>query len=271
MFDIVVSQQPERLAVWALHASASAPAQWAGLAGAVAAGRKVHAVALPGYHGAAMARSAGLLSRAAPVIAAIEAEGQPVHLVGHSFGAAVALKIAQLRPDLVASLSLYEPMLPSMLAGELSAAERAALGAVNAVSARLTASVACDAPADGMAGFIDFWTGPGGWAALEPERRARMAAMAVNVMADFADCTMETMAAADLAGMTAPTLVVSGTESPAVTRCIARRLAEALPTVAHVTLVEAGHMAPVTDPDRVNPVFADHIRQVEGHGIAIAA
>lgn len=39
----------------------------------------------------------------------------PAHLFGHSFGASVALRVAAERPDLVASLSLYEPVYYSIL------------------------------------------------------------------------------------------------------------------------------------------------------------
>jgi pimeloyl-ACP methyl ester carboxylesterase len=40
----------------------------------------------------------------------IDSQGlQPAHVVGNSFGASIALKLAAARPDLVASLAVHEP------------------------------------------------------------------------------------------------------------------------------------------------------------------
>lgn len=50
-----------------------------------------------------------LADEAAPIIAAIERRGVPVHLVGHSYGGGVALYIAARHPERIASLTLYEP------------------------------------------------------------------------------------------------------------------------------------------------------------------
>jgi pimeloyl-ACP methyl ester carboxylesterase len=43
-------------------------------------------------------------------------DGQPVHLFGNSLGGAVALQLAARRPDLVRSLTLISPALPSVFA-----------------------------------------------------------------------------------------------------------------------------------------------------------
>ena len=49
------------------------------------------------------------------VIGALMAGCGPMHLVGHSHGAAVALEIAIQRPDLVRSLTLIEPAVYHLL------------------------------------------------------------------------------------------------------------------------------------------------------------
>jgi pimeloyl-ACP methyl ester carboxylesterase len=50
-----------------------------------------------------------LTDEARTIIDTIDATDGPIHLVGHSYGGCVALRIAIERPRRVASLSLYEP------------------------------------------------------------------------------------------------------------------------------------------------------------------
>jgi pimeloyl-ACP methyl ester carboxylesterase len=53
------------------------------------------------------------------IAAVISAIGEPVFLLGHSFGAHVALAAAALVPDQVRKLVLYEPPLPEAMSREL--------------------------------------------------------------------------------------------------------------------------------------------------------
>jgi pimeloyl-ACP methyl ester carboxylesterase len=51
-----------------------------------------------------------LADEASPIVSMIDSLAMPVHLVGHSYGGAVALKVARERPSQIASVILYEPM-----------------------------------------------------------------------------------------------------------------------------------------------------------------
>jgi len=51
-------------------------------------------------------------------VALLEQQAKSSHVIGHSLGATVALRLAVERPDLVASISLYEPVYFSMLHAE---------------------------------------------------------------------------------------------------------------------------------------------------------
>ncbi len=249
--------------VWALHASASNATQWTALARQLSSTYSFMAPELPGYRGPAMRGPLGLARKALPVVDMIEKGGTPVHLVGHSMGGAVALKIAAMRPDLVASLALYEPMLPTILGDRINSEERRALGAINAVAARLSATVACGVPEEGMAGFIDFWNGAGTWSSLGPKLRKKLSAQAMQVVSDFNDMSVETLGAAETSSIKVPVLLMSGTHSPAVTQQIARRLVSSLPDVAHVELHGAGHMAPVEQFQWINTLIAAALQRVD--------
>lgn len=56
-------------------------------------------------------------SEAAPILDLIKAAGKPVHLIGHSYGGAVALRIAGEHPELIRSLTLIEPSCFYLLRG----------------------------------------------------------------------------------------------------------------------------------------------------------
>jgi pyruvate dehydrogenase E2 component (dihydrolipoamide acetyltransferase) len=77
----------------------------------LAAERRVLALDLPGHGGSGRDVGAGDLAVLADVVEAFitEVVGGAVHLVGHSMGGAIALALAQRRPDLVTSLTLVAP------------------------------------------------------------------------------------------------------------------------------------------------------------------
>lgn len=94
-----------------LHGWGLSPQTYAtGITRLTAAGVRVIAPALPGFGGsdALPLRDLGLTGYSRRVAALIERmrPGQPVFLVGHSFGGGVALQLATERPDLVRSLTL---------------------------------------------------------------------------------------------------------------------------------------------------------------------
>jgi pimeloyl-ACP methyl ester carboxylesterase len=101
----------------------------------------------------------------------------PMILVGHSYGAAVALKTALLFPERVRALALYEPTLFSLIP---TLAPNDADGILEAVAAAITALEANDRDAAARA-FIDYWMGQGAWANTPPQRKQPILDSIVNV------------------------------------------------------------------------------------------
>jgi pyruvate dehydrogenase E2 component (dihydrolipoamide acetyltransferase) len=93
-----------------VHGFGSDARSWTMNQPALATAATVYALDLPG-HGASPARDIGGLDRLAEVVgAAITAlTPEPVHLIGHSMGGAVALRAATLSPDAVRALTLIAP------------------------------------------------------------------------------------------------------------------------------------------------------------------
>ncbi|WP_366523354.1 alpha/beta fold hydrolase [uncultured Roseobacter sp.] len=81
-----------------------------------------------------------LKHEAAHVIELIEEVAEPGHVVGHSYGGAVALHVACAVPQLVQSLCLYEPTLFSHLSAG-TAADRTLHAEIVRLAASLQASI----------------------------------------------------------------------------------------------------------------------------------
>ncbi|MCY6383579.1 alpha/beta fold hydrolase [Hoeflea prorocentri] len=248
----------------ALHSSASSGAQWSSLGEDLHGRFDVMAPDLPGYGAPSLddAGSAGTQPIAERIVRQVETFGVPVHLVGHSFGATVALKIALMRPDLIKSLTLYEPAAFHFL--QWGGEEELRLGTtIKAVRDALAAHVAEGAPEAGMRAFIDFWNGAGAFDSFGSKTQERFAAMAGSILDDFACGFSESWTLEDLSALKMPTLMMMGMESPAIAQHVAIEIAGAIRDARLAMLPGLGHMAPVFEPGWVNPRIFEHIAGTE--------
>ena len=175
---------------------------------------------------------------------------EPVHLVGHSYGGAVALKMALRWPDWIRTLTVVEPAAFHLLRSG-DRVDRRVLSQIEAVSGLVAAGAASGHPECGMAGFVDFWNGNGTWSALDPDVRTALAAQIGDVLRHFESLYRETWSLAALGRMSVPTMVVMGLESPAVARRVATLVASATTGAWLSRIPGAGHMAPFTHPEVV--------------------
>lgn len=163
--------------------------------------------------------------------------GQPVHLVGHSFGGTVALAAALSRTLDIASLSLFE-------ANPLHMIQRHGGGALYEATLRMSqdfeaAVVAVERNAPGR--VIDFWGGPGVFADMPDAVQAYCReTAAVNVLDWLTDFAFE-IDAAGCAGLNIPVLLVRGGEANAAMVAITDALAHSLPHVRSAVVDGAGH------------------------------
>lgn len=247
--------------VVALHSSASSSIQWKHLAGELDGRFMVSAPDLPGY-GASQDvfadSSQGVATAASLVTEHIAEFGQPVHLVGHSNGAGVAIKVALMRPDLIKSLTIYEPASFHFLETG-SDTDQAFHDEIRAVRDAVGRGLEAADADRGMEGFIDFWNGEGSWSALPEHSQAKLAALAPSILSDFACGFAENWTLEDLKALPMPTLVLMGMESPEIAQHVAAEVAAAIPQARLAMLPGLGHMAPVFEPEWVDPRICEHI------------
>jgi pimeloyl-ACP methyl ester carboxylesterase len=243
-----------------LHSSASSGAQWRSAVELLSDRYRVLAPDLHGYGGTSpwAGREAFRLEHEADIVCALLARAGGGHLVGHSFGGAVALHVARTRPDLLASLTVIEPVAFHLLRRD----DVPALVEIMEVANGVANALACGDYFGGMARFVEYWSGPGAWETVPPERRAGLAARLGKVALDFEATLNEPAVLRDFADMAIPALVVQGSRSPRPTRRICELLAQVLPDAERITIEGAGHMAPLTHRETVNQLIEERLSAV---------
>ncbi|MCC7271540.1 MAG: alpha/beta hydrolase [Alphaproteobacteria bacterium] len=244
-----------------LHGTAASSSQWAAIRTALAGRCATVALDLHGY-GASDPwpghRRLTLDDEAAAVAAVLRGVDGPVHLVGHSYGGAVALNFALARPGRLSSLTLIEPVSFHLLR-DGDAVDQRALHEVRRVAACVAAGMCDDDPARGLEGFVDYWNGRGTWVEIPPARQAALCGMAGTIMQNFEAAIDDPWQIRDCAGLHLPTLLLTGERTTRAARRIGARLAATLPCVISRLVEGAGHMLPRSHPQTVLQAIASHL------------
>jgi pimeloyl-ACP methyl ester carboxylesterase len=246
-----------------VHSSASGNRQWRSLIDTLKERHRILAVNLFGY-GTTPAwrenRRQTLADQAALVISAADATSDQIVLIGHSLGAAVSLQAALQLHDKVRGLIVFEPILFYMLRQQGPADVFAEIeGLATEFQARAGRN---DWNGAGEL-FIDYWSGPGTWAALPAERKAGVAKMLPNVVREWDAVIAPGPTLADLAGIRAPTHLLRAADTQRPTHAIATLLADTQKNWQFHELRTGGHMAPVIRPDLFNPVVEMALAELE--------
>jgi len=187
----------------------------------------------------------------------LDRAGESFVLVGHSYGAAIALRAAVRYPARVRALVVYEPTLFSLIEAE-GPAPNDADGIREAVAAAAAALQAGNRH-EAARCFIDYWMGPGSWANTPDERKTAIADSVANVRRWAHALFTEPTPLSEFSRLQMPVLYLTGGRSTQSAHGVARRLVQALPNLTRVDLPQLGHMGPITDPDVVNQVIEEFL------------
>ncbi len=220
---------------------------------------------LLGYGGSAERRSTGdasIVYEAEMLESVIRKAGGHVHLVGHSFGALVALAVTLRKRVPLASLVIVEAPAAELLRG---------CGEVEHYSAfrQMTDAYFADfagGNAEAIAGMIDFYGGAGTFASWPPRVRGyAVETTPVNIL-DWASAFGFPLSPAVLSAIDVPVFVCRGGAShPAVQRANAL-LSECMTDADLATIDGAAHFMIATHADELADLIVGHVHRVETSG-----
>lgn len=243
-----------------LHSSTGSGAQWRGLQETLAQRFEVMAVDLHG-HGRSPAWPASAPSTlhldAAAVGALAGIATHDIHLVGHSYGAAVALQMALRWPQRVRSLTLYEPVVFGML--RRASLQDEAMDEIEEIAASVASLVRAGCLEDAARVFVGYWSGVRAWAALDQGQQHSIIARIASVPRHFEALFAAQWDAAALQRLGMPVLLMHGSTTRAPARRVADLLGNMLPRVQRCELSGAGHMGPLTHAATVEHWFTTHL------------
>ncbi|MCI2417759.1 alpha/beta fold hydrolase [Saccharopolyspora sp. K220] len=252
-----------------LHGLAGSSTNWTDLAGLLAVRLRSIALDLPGF-GRSEPPAGFTFTRQANAHVVIrfleQLDARPVHLSGNSFGAAVAIEVAALRPDLITSLTLISPAMPDLRPNPWRLSDpRIALAMLPMVGGATRRQLAAVPPADRAVQLMRLcFADPD---AVPPHRLA-------EAVAEFEERAVLPWAGPALGRTTrelvhswlvppgrslwhrlpeiiAPALVVWGSDDRVVTVRKAPRAAALLPRGRLLVLPRTGHVAQMERPQMV--------------------
>lgn len=243
-----------------VHGSGSNGGQWRAFRQAIRGRCHVFTPDLVGY-GSRRFRVDGRFSLQHEVDAIIEQIGditEPFHLIGHSYGGAVATYFAKQYPERVKSLILYEPANFAMLFAEGLHTEASkeirgiratfANGAGTAISRWRAAR-----------SFITYWSGAKAWRKFKFAQRSWLAGMSPKIAAEFDAITAAHGTLSDVSDLEMPVKIICGTRTRTAAKRICELMASQIKNSRLLQLVNLQHMAPLTDPASVNPLLVDYV------------
>jgi pimeloyl-ACP methyl ester carboxylesterase len=171
----------------------------------------------------------------------------PAHIIAHSYGGAVALRLAIDRPEMVRSLAVHETPFVGLLEDDPVSAQEARrlLLGIRKIQDLIHAG---DLPTAVQEVVEAFSTESGAWNRLRPEAQQQLIQNARRWSEEFDDPEAIRPEGRGLADLLVPVLLTSGERSPPFLRRVNAALAQSLRNASVLTIPDAGHVPHITSP-----------------------
>lgn len=239
-----------------LHCSLAHSGAWGGVMAGLADRLAMTAIDLPGHGATEFDPTLDIQDQTCETVIAVLERMEPrAHLIGHSFGATAALRCAVERPDLVASVSMYEPVYFSLLAAGNPAAYAQEMSDAEAFSKHLLAGEWQQA----AEAFLDRWGSHGGFHVMPEAQKKYMLQTIPMILENTPSIIEDRVGPVTLDNITElqmPCLLMEGGRSPETIRLLNDLIEAALSNVQRRVFETTGHMGPISHA----PEFARVVR-----------
>ena len=183
----------------------------------------------------------------------------PAHIVGWSYGGAVALAMAAAKPELVKSLCLYEP---AGLFAVITAPEQIAAIANEGIGMAPVAEAAAKGELVAAVKQAAEWTEgmPGSFNSLPPEVQQSVLENAHTLKWHFS-APRSKVTCADLHAVSVPVTLIWGADTRPFFAIFANAIGQCLVNVEAIVLPGARHFAPVQHPDLFARLVLAHLER----------
>jgi len=246
-----------------IHSSVSGNQQWRSLTEALKDRYRVLAINLFGYGDTTPWPEntvQTLADHADLVLALCSISGDQLHMVGHSYGGAVALKAALRLGQKIAGLVLLEPN-PFYLLSQHK--RKTAYEEAKTLRDHVKKYGAAGDWYKVAQRFADYWVGDGTWDSMSQKRRSAFLEAIPPNFYEWDGVMNETTTIDTWAALTEKTLVVYAADTKRPIREIVELFVEACPHWTFKEIPEGGHMAPLFQPNIVNPIIREFLDSIE--------
>ncbi len=178
--------------------------------------------------------------------------GRPAVVVGHSYGGCIGLRAAEMAPDVVRAVVVFEPPLPWLDGWPSDTASNRALAAPD--------------PPAGVEAYLRHVLGDDRWGALPERARVDRRGEGPALLADLRSVrpAPDHLPPLDLGAIAVPVVIGRGTRSPAYLQAGANRLVGLLADAELHVLEGAGHAAHSERPAQIAALARCAMERVRG-------
>lgn len=250
-----------------IHSTGMGPFMWKRLMATVPEGMRSIAAVNRGY------APNDLMLRGTPftmdmdlahIKAQIPTDTSGLHIVAHSYGGLLALLLTLEGQLPIKSLWLYEPVMFGTLRHIQAQLDDDVGSLITAMYGPDSLFATSETGGDDawLEAFIDYWNGPGAWAAMPDKVRAPMRVLGWK-MSQEVHAIGTLFRPMDDYQIKTPLTLIHGEHTTLPARDMSRRLAKVNSHARLETLPGLGHMSVVTDADKVAPSLQAHWARLE--------
>lgn len=181
---------------------------------------------------------------------------RPFHIVGHGYGAAVALCANVIAPDALASVTLVDILSIGLF--EKLEPDSDALTATQLQRDRFSQWMVRGEATEAMSLWAAHYLGPTVWPWLERDARRELIGLAGATLHQWQALTSDRTSLADLRSLKAPLLILCGSKTPPSEARLAQLLHGHAPVGRFELLPGAGHDSLTTHPTMLAGTWARH-------------